>query len=130
MPTNGTPSPPMWVKVRVWSPSSSAMKWQPMPALAKLPSGSFVDVACGQPAQNAGTRFSSEAGRSTTGGAGGSGRLSPGGAQKAGHAGGDEFGRQFHQRRQQRLAARGGLAADLGALVGGKVVKCIADLRF
>src|ERR1700691_1986846 len=76
-PAQGAPSPPIWVKVRVESPSSNAMKWQPMPALAKLPSGSLVDVACGQPAQNAGTRFNKGADRSTTGGTGGSGKLRP-----------------------------------------------------
>ena len=53
------------------------MKWQPMPALAKLPSGSLVDVACGQPAQNAGARRSNPSGRLTAIGAGGAGRFSP-----------------------------------------------------
>jgi hypothetical protein len=27
------------------------MTWQPMPAVARLPSGTFVDVLCGQPEQ-------------------------------------------------------------------------------
>src|SRR6202034_4507537 len=54
----------IWAKVRVEGPSSIAMKWQPMPALAKLPSGNLVDVACGQPAQNAGARRSKPSGRS------------------------------------------------------------------
>ena len=76
-PTKGAPSPPMWVKVRVCGPSSIAMKWQPMPALAKLPSGSLVDVACGQPAQKAGVRRSNPSGRSILTGAGGAGRFRP-----------------------------------------------------
>ena len=77
MPTNGAPSPPICVKVRVWSLSSSAMKWQPMPAVAKLPSGSFVDVPCGQPAQNAGMRRSRPGGRSGMRGGGGSPTFRP-----------------------------------------------------
>ena len=71
MPTQEPPSPPIWVKVRVWALSSMAMKWQPMPAEAKLPSGSWVEVPCGQPAQKAGMRRSRPAGRSGVGGAGG-----------------------------------------------------------
>ena len=53
------------------------MKWQPMPALEKLPSGSFVEVACGQPAQKAGVRRSRPSGLETAIGAGGAGRFSP-----------------------------------------------------
>ena len=33
-----------------------AMKWQPMPACAREPSGTFVERLCGQPAQNHGAR--------------------------------------------------------------------------
>ena len=33
-----------------------AMKWQPMPAIAREPSGTTVDVLCGQPEQNQGMR--------------------------------------------------------------------------
>ena len=32
------------------------MKWQPMPASARLPSGTWVEVLCGQPEQKVGTR--------------------------------------------------------------------------
>nr|WP_294567105.1 hypothetical protein [uncultured Rhodopila sp.] len=81
-----------------------------MPALAKLPSGSFVDVACGQPAQKAGARRSRPSGRET--------------------ASGDALRRQFHQRRQQRRAARVRLAADLGAFIRRQVVERVADLAF
>jgi hypothetical protein len=128
-PTNGTPSPPIWVKVRVVSPSSSAMKWQPMPALAKLPSGSLVDVACGQPAQKAGTRFSRPSGPFDDIGGAGARAIQAGGRRKIVMPADCDLGRQFHQRRQQRLAARGGLAADLRALVGGQVIQRVADLR-
>ena len=34
----------------------SAMKWQPMPAKARLPSGTLVEVLCGQPEQKYGVR--------------------------------------------------------------------------
>ena len=34
-----------------------AMKWQPMPASARLPSGTRVDVLCGQPEQKCGVRW-------------------------------------------------------------------------
>src|SRR5580692_9878580 len=108
-PAQVAPSPPIWVKVRVASPSSSAMKWQPMPALAKLPSGSFVDVACGQPAQNAGMRRNNDFGRSITG---------------------DKFRRQFHQRRQQLLAAWRGLTTDLRPFIGGQMIQRVTNLRF
>src|SRR5664280_2518850 len=33
------------------------MKWQPMPACAREPSGTFVDMLCGQPAQKYGRRL-------------------------------------------------------------------------
>ena len=55
-PTHGAPSPPIWLNVRVASLVASAMVWQPMPAIAWLPSGSTVLVLCGQPAQNIGPR--------------------------------------------------------------------------
>ena len=32
------------------------MKWQPMPASARLPSGTLVDVLCGHPEQKYGVR--------------------------------------------------------------------------
>src|SRR3954469_11185840 len=55
-PTHGTPSPPMWVKVSVERSIHSAMKWQPMPAKARLPSGTLVEELCGQPEQKYGVR--------------------------------------------------------------------------
>ena len=117
MPTNGAPSPPIWVKVRVWSLSSSAMKWQPMPAVAKLPSGSRVEVPCGQPAQNAGMRRSRPGGRSRHAWRRRVGDVQPGRAEEA---------RPGRRRRSPATvpsaataAARReaiGLAADLGPL--------------
>src|SRR5215468_7471308 len=56
MPTQGTPSPPLWVKVSVLRFIHNAMKWQPMPAIARLPSGTLDEVLCGQPEQKYGTR--------------------------------------------------------------------------
>ena len=50
-PIQGAPSPPMWVKVEVLRSIQTAMKWQPMPAVARLPSGTRVEVLCGQPEQ-------------------------------------------------------------------------------
>ena len=50
-PIQGAPSAPMWVKVAVLRFIHTAMKWQPMPAVARLPSGTRVDVLCGQPEQ-------------------------------------------------------------------------------
>src|SRR6201985_3401752 len=53
-PTQGTPSPPIWVNVSVERSIHSAIKWQPMPAKARLPSGTLVEVLCGQPEQKYG----------------------------------------------------------------------------
>ena len=50
-PIQGAPSPPMCVKVEVLRSIHTAMKWQPMPAVARLPSGTRVEVLCGQPEQ-------------------------------------------------------------------------------
>ena len=50
-PIHGAPSAPMWVKVEVLRSIHTAMKWQPMPAVARLPSGTRVEVLCGQPEQ-------------------------------------------------------------------------------
>ncbi len=50
-PIHGTPSAPMCVKVAVLRSIHNAMKWQPMPAVARLPSGTRVEVLCGQPEQ-------------------------------------------------------------------------------
>src|SRR3954449_9840872 len=55
-PTHGTPSPPICVKVSVERSIHSAMKWQPMPAKARLPSGTLVEVLWGQPEQKYGVR--------------------------------------------------------------------------
>jgi hypothetical protein len=38
-----------------------AMKWQPMPASARLPSGTRVEVLCGQPEQKYGVRLTPSA---------------------------------------------------------------------
>ncbi len=55
-PTHGTPSPPICVKPTVERSIHTAMKWQPMPAIASEPSGTRVLVLCGQPEQNHGCR--------------------------------------------------------------------------
>ena len=55
-PTHGTPSPPICVKPMVERSIQVAMKWQPMPAIAREPSGTTVLVLCGQPEQNQGWR--------------------------------------------------------------------------
>ena len=47
--TQSTPSPPIWIRPSVSRSIQLAMKWQPMPACACEPSGTFVDVLCGQP---------------------------------------------------------------------------------
>ena len=57
-PIHGTPSPPMCVNVCVLRSIQIAITWQPMPAVARLPSGTLVDVLCGQPEQNHGVRSS------------------------------------------------------------------------
>jgi len=50
-------SPPIWVNVSVLRSIHSAMKWQPMPQRARLPSGTLVEVLCGQPEQKYGVRL-------------------------------------------------------------------------
>ena len=55
-PTQGTPSPPICVKPTVLRSIQMLMKWQPMPAMAREPSGTRVLVLCGQPEQNQGMR--------------------------------------------------------------------------
>ena len=55
-PSQGTPSPPIWVKVSVERSMNRAMKWQPIPASARDPSGTLVEVLCGQPEQKYGVR--------------------------------------------------------------------------
>src|ERR1035437_9427999 len=47
----------MWVKVEVCGSIHTAMKWQPMPACARDPSGTRVEVLCGQPEQKYGIRL-------------------------------------------------------------------------
>ncbi len=51
-----TPSPPIWISEEVSRSIQLAMKWQPMPASAFEPSGTFVDVLCGHPEQKYGVR--------------------------------------------------------------------------
>ena len=46
----------MWVNVYVERSIQIAITWQPMPAVARLPSGTTVDVLCGQPEQKYGMR--------------------------------------------------------------------------
>ncbi len=59
-PIHDAPSPPIWVKVSVVrSGIQAAMKWQPMPATAREPSGTRVEVLCGQPEQKYGVRWNS-----------------------------------------------------------------------
>ena len=61
-PTQCSPSPPICVNDRVARSSShTAMLWQPMPAVATLPSGTLVERLCGQPEQKVGRRTSSPA---------------------------------------------------------------------
>ena len=55
-PIHCAPSPPIWVKPTVERSIHSAMKWQPMPAPAIEPSGTLVEVLCGQPEQKKGVR--------------------------------------------------------------------------
>ena len=59
-PTHGTPSPPICVKPMVERSIQVAMKWQPMPPIAREPSGTTVLVLCGQPEQNQGWRPASD----------------------------------------------------------------------
>src|ERR1700761_5295804 len=51
-----TPSPPIWISDDVSRSIQLAMKWQPMPARAFEPSGTFVEVLCGHPEQKYGVR--------------------------------------------------------------------------
>ena len=50
-PTQVAPSAPMWVKVFVLRSMPIASVWQPMPAIAIEPSGTLVELLCGQPEQ-------------------------------------------------------------------------------
>ena len=50
-PTQVAPSAPMWVKVLVLRSMPMASVWQPMPAIAIEPSGTLVELLCGQPEQ-------------------------------------------------------------------------------
>jgi hypothetical protein len=59
MPTQFAPSPPMWVKSTVLREGiQDDMPWQPIPPPATLPSGTSVEVLCGQPEQKLGMRVS------------------------------------------------------------------------
>jgi len=50
-PTHAAPSEPIGEKIFVPEKMYVAMKWQPTPAIASLPSGTRVLVLCGQPEQ-------------------------------------------------------------------------------
>jgi hypothetical protein len=56
-PSQAAPSPPMCEMVRVLRPIITAIRWQPTPPSAQLPSGTLVDWLCGQPGQNQGVRI-------------------------------------------------------------------------
>ena len=51
MPVQFIPSPPICVGGKVLRSIKMASVWQPMPDMATEPSGTFVDVLCGQPEQ-------------------------------------------------------------------------------
>ncbi len=128
-PTQGTPSPPIWLKVRVKSLVVTAMVWQPMPAMAKLPSGSTVDVLCGQPAQNIGARVIS-AGSARSGGGGS--RLEttiPAPRSTRCSAGITSSGESSSTAGKQVLPRHILLALHARAPVGRKVVERVPDLR-
>jgi len=55
----------MWVNSLVARSIQIAITWQPMPAVARLPSGTLVDVLCGQPEQKYGARIKSIFGRAS-----------------------------------------------------------------
>jgi hypothetical protein len=56
----------MCVKVAVLRSIQTAMKWQPMPAVARLPVGTRVEVLCGQPEQKYGCRIAVTRGFAST----------------------------------------------------------------
>ena len=131
MPTNGAPSPPIWVKVRVWSlvvqrHEVAADAGGGEAALRQLASRCRADSrrrtrGCGAAGPAGAPACAAPAGRAT---------FRPAERRKRGEAGGDDLRRQLHQRRQQRRAGGVGLAADLRPLIGGQVVQRVADLRF
>ncbi|PMQ05829.1 hypothetical protein JaAD80_28350 [Janthinobacterium sp. AD80] len=49
--TQSTPSPPICIRPVVSRSIHDAMKWQPMPACAREPCGTLVELLCGQPEQ-------------------------------------------------------------------------------
>ena len=55
-PSQAAPSPPIWEIVMVLRSIATAIRWQPTPPSAQLPSGTLVDWLCGQPGQNQGVR--------------------------------------------------------------------------
>src|SRR5271170_2974432 len=74
-PSHIVPSPPMCDAVAVCCGLTSvAIQWQPMPASARLPSGTGVERLCGHPAQKPGLRVG--AGRLLSIAPGASGALS------------------------------------------------------
>jgi hypothetical protein len=58
-PVQSTPSAPIGTMPVVSRSIQFAMKWQPMPARACEPSGTRVEVLCGQPEQKYGVRTGS-----------------------------------------------------------------------
>ena len=63
-PVQATPSPPITLNSPVFGVFCIAITWQPMPAIANEPSGNWVEVLCGHPAQNVGARASKPSSRS------------------------------------------------------------------
>ncbi len=51
MPCHCAPSPPIWLKPASFRSIQVTMKWHPMPAPTRDPSGTTVEVLCGHPAQ-------------------------------------------------------------------------------
>ncbi len=67
VPIQFAPSPPICVTASVRrSGSQTAMPWQPMPPSAIEPSGTTVEVLCGQPEQKLGRRISCDGGATGT----------------------------------------------------------------
>ena len=56
VPTQLPPSPPIWQTYLASRSISVTRKWQPIPARDSDPSGTFVELLCGQPEQKCGAR--------------------------------------------------------------------------
>ncbi len=114
-PIQFAPSPPICVTASVRrSGIHAAMPWQPMPPSATEPSGTTVEVLCGQPEQNAGSRVSWPGGAAV--GAGGGGRrraatpgaaLSSQRAERLRHDARRELALGRHERRARGVALAG-----------------------